>query len=367
MPTKGPGKTALEPWPVPPFELRERVGATTFPTSAVNERLIRRAAWWDPDPAQAWLRQGSFLVERMREQLPADLRLGGARVLDFGCGAGRVLRHLPELVGDGGELHGVDIDAPSIAWLQANAGPSVHAACCDERPGLPYPDGHFDLVYALSVFTHIAGHWAGWLLELRRVLAPGGALLATVIGRTTSAELRLVAPDSDAPGMYVRMLGNAWSHGGPVSIHDAAWVAQRWGRAFDIVSHAARALGEPWPHDIVVARPRAGDVGEDDLLAPGPDGEADGRAWAAQLRLLRDDAVLRRRTYEAQAHDVVEAIGHARAGVEARATERLAELSERYAALERERAALAAPVWRLNRPARALARLRGKAPDGDAR
>jgi SAM-dependent methyltransferase len=350
--------------PVPPFALRERVGATTFPRSAVSERLIRKAAWWDPDPEQSWLRQGRHLADLVSAQLPTDFELRGAHVLDFGCGAGRVLRHLPEVVGETGALHGVDIDGPSIAWLQANTSPPLHATCCDEKPGLPYPDGQFDLVYAMSVFTHLVEHWAGWLLELRRVLKPGGVLLATVIGRETSAALGLVSL-GDAPGMYARMLGNEWQYGGPVAVHDAAWVAERWGRAFEIVSHAARVTGEPWPHDIVVARRRAGDIGEDALLAPGAGG-ADGEAWIAQLALLRDDAITRRALHGSQVETVLGTIAQGRASVEAHASARLAEVSERYAALELERAALETPGWAVSRPARALVRRRRPGLDGDA-
>ena len=329
--------------PLPPLALRERVGATTS-TSAVAERQLRRAPWWADDPAEAWLRQGEFLVGTMREQLPADVTLDGARVLDFGCGAGRVLRHLVNVVGEDGDLHGVDIDGPSIDWLQANGEPWIHARQCEETPGLPYPDGHFDLVYALSVFTHIVDHWAGWLLELRRVLAPGGILLTTVIGPQTAAELRLPSPDD--PGMYGRVLGNDWDHGGPVTTHDPGWVAERWGRALDIVSHTPRITGQPWPHDIVVSRARPEAVDEDDLLDTGADGVAEGRAQAAQLRLLREDALMRRAVLDQQAAEAVGAVHQGRADLAARTPGRLAELAQRHAELEAARAAGPVPPAR---------------------
>lgn len=214
--------------PLPPFALRQRVGGSTSDIATV-ERRLRQAAWWDPDPAEAWLRQGRYLADILREHLPDDVSLRGARVLDFGCGAGRVLRHFADEVGDDGELHGVDIDRPSIDWLREHASPPFHVACVDEAPRLPHADGSLDVVYAFSVFTHLVEHWAGWLLELRRVLTPGGVLIASLIGRRTGAELRLSMPDVDAPAMYVAGLGNAWDDGGPVTVHDPAWIAERWG------------------------------------------------------------------------------------------------------------------------------------------
>ena len=112
-------------------------------------------------------------------------------------------------------------------------------------------------MYALSVFTHIVEDWAGWLLELRRVLAAGGRPAGDGHRRRDRRRARLAVPEGDGPGC-ARVLGNAWDSGGPVTVHDSSWVTERWGRAFEIVSYAPRVTGEPWPHDIVVARPRAG-------------------------------------------------------------------------------------------------------------
>ena len=106
----------------------------------------------------------------------------GARVLDFGCAAGRTLRHfLAEA--ERAEIVGCDIDDPSVDWVAEHLCPPVAGAVrCDPDPPLPFDDASFDLVYAVSVFTHLSTSWAEWLLELRRVLAPGGLFLATFIG-----------------------------------------------------------------------------------------------------------------------------------------------------------------------------------------
>src|SRR5436305_1155421 len=74
-----------------------------------------------------------------------------ATVLDFGCGPARVLQHLHQ-VNRGRELHGADIDPEAIAWCREHidyAAFEVNAAL----PPLPYPDGKFDFIYALSVFS----------------------------------------------------------------------------------------------------------------------------------------------------------------------------------------------------------------------
>jgi SAM-dependent methyltransferase len=102
-------------------------------------------------------------------------------MLDWGCGCGRVTAHF---LADGriGEVHGVDIDGEATAWCQV-ALPGGRFQQTGAYPPLPFPDGHFDLVVAYSVFTHLPLELQrSWLREMRRVLTPGGLLLATVHG-----------------------------------------------------------------------------------------------------------------------------------------------------------------------------------------
>lgn len=103
------------------------------------------------------------------------------RMLDWGCGCARVTAYF---LADQriGEVHGVDIDGEATAWC-ARTLTHGHFQQTGPYPPLPFPDGHFDLVVAYSVFTHLEREvQKAWLAEMRRVLAPGGLLLATVHG-----------------------------------------------------------------------------------------------------------------------------------------------------------------------------------------
>ena len=101
------------------------------------------------------------------------------RVLDFGCGCGRTLRwFLRDFPGV--EFHGADVDEEAIAWCRRNL-PGGHFERNQPQPPLPYADGFFDVIYCLSVFTHLDEALQDlWLAELGRLLAPGGVALLTV-------------------------------------------------------------------------------------------------------------------------------------------------------------------------------------------
>ncbi len=101
------------------------------------------------------------------------------RVLDWGCGCGRVARYLTRA--EVAEVRGCDLDADAVAWCAENLpGRFFHTA---PDPPLPFADGELDVVLAASVFTHLSrGEQDRWLREIRRVLSGDGLLVASVTG-----------------------------------------------------------------------------------------------------------------------------------------------------------------------------------------
>ncbi|MFZ5616751.1 MAG: class I SAM-dependent methyltransferase [Pseudomonadota bacterium] len=143
-------------------------------------------------------------------------------VFDFGCGEGRVLRHLRGL--SGLRLIASDTRAEAIAWCRENLpGPDYHVNGFD--PPLAFIDTNaVDIVYAYSVFTHIpVDRQTAWLAEMRRILRPGGVLLATVMSECLKSSLSderrkdlersgaLVIGSEDAEAhLATRMQGSLW-------------------------------------------------------------------------------------------------------------------------------------------------------------
>jgi SAM-dependent methyltransferase len=137
--------------------------------------MVRVAGTADGD----WfLRSGRAAYDAIAASVPLD---GADAVLDFGCGCGRVLRYWS---GHTGTVAGSDRDAGAVDWCRGN----LTFAQVERNglgPPLAYPDESFDLVYALSVFTHLTAELqTAWRDELRRVLRPGGRLLVTTHGNS---------------------------------------------------------------------------------------------------------------------------------------------------------------------------------------
>jgi ubiquinone/menaquinone biosynthesis C-methylase UbiE len=103
------------------------------------------------------------------------------RILDWGCGCARVARHWSDLSRDV-EFHGCDINSDLVSWCSANM-PFGSFKTSAALPPLPYPDDHFDLLYGISVLTHLLfdAHFL-WAAEIWRVLKPGGFAVLTAQG-----------------------------------------------------------------------------------------------------------------------------------------------------------------------------------------
>lgn len=126
--------------------------------------------------------------------------LDDAAVLEFGCGCGRVARHL---IGRGVQVAGADLNPRLVRWCRANLPGrwEVNGA----RPPLAFADAAFDVVYALSVFTHFYDDGArAWLAELARVVRPGGLALLTVFDAENDPALAEVL---ERDGFAVRRRG----------------------------------------------------------------------------------------------------------------------------------------------------------------
>ena len=236
--------------PFPPLELANRV------CSLENRE----------DPFETYEQLGAEAKESICSMLPDDWSFESKRVLDFGCGAGRTLRHFLPEASSGADIWGSDIDLPSIDWLRTHLCPPFNAIHNASDPPLDHEKHSYDLIWALSVFTHLADNSLPWLVELHRLLKPDGLLLATYMGRYNGVWFTGEEWNEEETGMMVLRRDQGWELGGPMVLMSDWWIDEHWGRAFEVLQRTP-VHGQTW----VLLRKRDVTISPEDLEAPGDD------------------------------------------------------------------------------------------------
>jgi SAM-dependent methyltransferase len=185
-------------------------------------------------------------VERLNITLSPEIR-----ILDFGCGVGRVITWLHALM-PAAQFYGCDIDSEAIYWCERNLGTigAFYNNALD--PPLPYPDSSFDLVIAISVFTHLPEERQNaWLRELRRITSSNGHLLLSV-----QSEQLVPA------GFAINPRGHTYIDRGATeglpefyrcAFHGDAYIRTRWRVYFSNITIVSRAINGH--QDLVICNP----------------------------------------------------------------------------------------------------------------
>jgi SAM-dependent methyltransferase len=173
------------------------------------------------------------------------------RVLDFGCGCGRVLRHLGHLAAD---LYGCDSNPVAVEWCAEHLQFARVATNALETP-LDHDAETFDVIYALSVLTHLPPHLqAHWMRELRRVLKPGGVLVLSLHGDSTVHNLTRAERADYRAGRLVVRGGDLAGTNHCAVFHPPAFVRGDFSYGFEVLDHVREgARGNP-PQDAWLLR-----------------------------------------------------------------------------------------------------------------
>jgi SAM-dependent methyltransferase len=221
---------------VPPRRLRARTGAP-----GANEFL-----------------EGGVIAARELTQGLSLSELGS--ILDLGCGSARVLPHIASLALNA-SCTGCDVDGTAIAWA-AGHHPELRWVHSGYEPPLPFDDGSFELLYSISVFSHLDEPLGdAWLNEVTRVLAPGGIALLSIHGAHAFEQFRTGAvatswcprsaferaPLAADEFLFVPYRRSIWNEGELPGVGDA------YGLAF----HGPDYVRSRWPLTIRDVRPRA--------------------------------------------------------------------------------------------------------------
>jgi ubiquinone/menaquinone biosynthesis C-methylase UbiE len=135
-------------------------------------------------------------AKSLLKKISKHKEINNVNILDWGCGPGRIIRHIPELTNFECNYYATDYNEKSIQWCRANL-KNIEFNHNSLEAKLPYKDDNFDIIYGLSIITHLseAMHYE-WYNELYRVLKRGGIMLLTSQGdnfrtKLTPQELEL--------------------------------------------------------------------------------------------------------------------------------------------------------------------------------
>lgn len=179
------------------------------------------------------------------------------RVLDWGCGCGRVTRYLTQL--DGTRVTGVDVDADNIDWCRSHL-PTGTFEPIPLRPPTAFPDESFDSVIGVSVFTHlIESDQFLWLEELRRITRPGAVLMLSFHGEGSLLWARI--PESAYAQLRRHGITDVPNHLYDADLpqedyyrdtfHTERYVRENWGRYFRVLEIRHHYLSH---QDLVILR-----------------------------------------------------------------------------------------------------------------
>ncbi len=170
-----------------------------------------------PPRSKIFIGGGDF-KQTGKDFLKLFVELGGLkqthRVLDIGCGIGRMAGPLTAYLKNGGTYEGFDIVRDGIGWCQANIttrfpnfkfqvadihndhyNPSGHYPAVEYK--FPFPTDEFDFAFLTSVFTHMpTAEVEQYVHEIGRVLKPGGKCLATFFLINEESKRLMVTPKS---------------------------------------------------------------------------------------------------------------------------------------------------------------------------
>lgn len=226
--------------PVPPARLRHRVHGAL--------------------DAESFLQIGTNLAQNIRDLCALAERdlYSFQNVLDFGCGSGRVIRNFQDAPSSC-RLFGTDIDAELVGWCKEHL-PGVQWSVNGYQPPLQFEDNAFDLIYAISVFTHLDEQFQhAWLAELNRIAKPGATLILSVQGDYCVGQL--------APSLQTRIQSDGFlfltGATGKLKIdklpdfyqtayHTREYIQREWSAYFDVVRYVQRGINNH--HDAVLLR-----------------------------------------------------------------------------------------------------------------
>jgi len=181
-------------------------------------------------------------------------------ILDFGCGCGRILIWFTKYARTC-NLFGTDSNEEMIIWCQNNMPFGTYSVNHRFKP-LHYESNTFDLVYAMSVFTHFSeSEQFYWLEELKRIVKSEGIIILTLHGMELSKAIPnnyQITEENNGFILYQEKAGT--SRDGSYqnnAFHTREYVYKHYVQHFKIIDYIEGKAGIDRDQDRVILQKRA--------------------------------------------------------------------------------------------------------------
>ena len=181
---------------------------------------------------------GKETANWLKSHLEQYIDLQQKKILDWGCGPARVLRHLPEVINNGCTFFGTDYNQKTINWCAENLdGISFNHNTIDPPTG--YLPETFDIIYGISIFTHLSEqNHLHWINELKRILKKEGILMITTQGNVFKEKLTIKEIQSFNKGNLITRGNVVEGHRVYSAFHPPEYMEQLFQHAnFKLLNH----------------------------------------------------------------------------------------------------------------------------------
>lgn len=152
---------------------------SNFPEDVIQNRIGSSNSFQFSMSGLTLARHFRRVFEEYSEQKWLDNEL----IVDWGCGSGRVSRHIIRELSPDQHFMGFDIDKSATDWANVNIAPFFKHSMIN--PPLHIDSHSADIMLAYSVLTHLAlDDMRKWIKEAARVLKKGGYFIFTILSDT---------------------------------------------------------------------------------------------------------------------------------------------------------------------------------------
>ena len=188
----------------------------------------------------------------------------GLSILDFGCGCSRTLRHFlhskPEW-----RYYATDIDEEAMRWNSRYLPDNVAWSLNNIRPPLQFRDAQFDVILAVSVFTHLDEQLQfAWLREFSKVLKKSGIVIASIHGSTVWESSEEWSRRLQENGFLhlqtntgIRNFARTPKHY-QTTLHSSDYITKKWGEKFDDIQVLEHCINNT-QDAVILSQPRKND------------------------------------------------------------------------------------------------------------